>query len=135
MMTTEQFLFSVLSELASTAAQTAAFPSWDDAFARKEVREVWRDEEAPLRRPRERRVTIEQISSIPQETLLRLRFTRWDETLMLIPLWVFHYIENGEKLTGIHGVTETKTDKFDDFDVRGGCIAFGFARQQEDPTP
>jgi hypothetical protein len=49
---------------------------------------------------------------------------------MLIPLWAFNYIADGEVLTCIDGTTAIfGKDKVDN-DVRFGCIAHGFAKAE-----
>ncbi len=124
--TAAEFLRSVLRETATTAAQTAAYPSWSDEYSRKEIRECWADQDAPLRKQRQRRVTVAELLAAPRMTLLDLGFGNWDGELMVIPLWAFNYIADGETLTAIDGDTVVKGTDPIDLDVRGGCIAFGF---------
>jgi hypothetical protein len=126
-MNTEDFLFTLLHEIASTAAQGAAYHSWSDDFARKEVQEVWEDLSAPLRRARNRRVTVAEMSALSVPTLRRLGFKAWDDGLTVVPLWVFHYLADGETLTCINGESVVKGKATIDLDVRGGCLAYGFA--------
>lgn len=129
-MNTQDFLASVLLELASTAAQSAAYPQWTDDFSRKEVREVWSDQQAPLRKQRDRRVTVAQLREISKEQLRFLGFRTWDDSgLQLIPLWAFNYIADGEVLCCIDKAELRKGIDNIDLDVRGGCIAFGFLLQ------
>ena len=128
-MDTYDFLSSVLRELAGSAAMGAAYSSWSDEFARKEARMVWTDAEVPLRRPRDRKVTVAELSTMETTALRALGFGAWDEHLTLIPLWAWHYIADGEVLTCIDGETSVKGRDDIDLDVRFGCIAHGF------PTP
>lgn len=123
---TEDFLFKVLAELASTAASTAAYENWSDEFSRQEIREVWWDTPAPLRRLLGRTITISELREINKQILLNLGFRYWDTSLICIPLWVYNYIRDGEVLISINGETKTKGQDEIDLDIRRGCIAFGF---------
>lgn len=125
-MNTGEYLNSVFRELASIAAQTAAYDKWSDEFSRKEIREVWRDDTAPLRHARNRRVRIDELVKVDRVTLVNLGFGSWDGKLMLIPLWAFNYIADGEALKSIGGKTAVKGVDEIDLDVRFGCVAYGF---------
>ncbi len=129
---TFNFLSSVMRELCSTAAQGAAYESWSDEFARKEVREVWKDETAPLRNARHRRVSVEQLQTLTEDELGILGFMRFDNDLRVVPLWAWHYIANGETLICIFGDTLVKNEDPIDLDVRGGCIAYGFVSKEKE---
>ncbi len=120
------YLTFAMRELCAAAAQTAAYPSWDDKFARKEVREVWTDAEAPMRRKRHRRVTVAELRAFTDDQRHTLGIGNWDETLRVLPLWMFNYVADGETLTSIDGSTSIKGKDDIDLDVRFGCIAFGF---------
>lgn len=123
---TIEFIASVLLETASIAAQSAAYTSWSDDFSRKKIREVWNDTRAAVRKARVRRLTIAELRAIPKASLNRFGFRNWDADLILIPLYIFNYIADGEMLTSIGGDTKAKTPGELDLDVRCGCVAFGF---------
>ena len=135
--TTGEYLGYVLQELACAAASGAAYEKWSDEFARDEVREVWHDAPAPLRKPRDRRVTILELRELSDRDRQLLGFRKWDENLVTIPLWAFNYIADGEVLTSIQGDTKIKGKDEIDLDHRGGCIAWGWSpleRGAEQPT-
>lgn len=125
-MNTYEFLSTVLCEIAASAAQGAAYSSWSDAFARQDIRKVWNDINATLRRSRQRKVTIAELRAVETTQLHMLGFRTWDKNLTLIPLWVWNYIADGETLISIFGDTAVKGRNDIGFDVRGGCLAWGF---------
>lgn len=130
---TDEFLQSVLREIATRASMGAAYKTWADEFVRQEVEEAWADIESPLRRSRNRTVTVLELKAIPVTTLRALGFGNWNSNLTLIPLWAYHYIAEGETLVSISGDTAvTGTDEID-LDVRGGCVAYGFTSQNIGP--
>jgi hypothetical protein len=124
-------LHKVQMELLMAAATGAAYHQWSDEFARKEVREVWLDLQAPLRKPTQYRATIEDLQSLSRDELRCLGFQRWDDgvdeaSLYLIPLWVYHYIDDGSELCSVRGVRVVKGTDDINFDQRYGVIAYGF---------
>lgn len=124
---TAEFLQSVLKEIATRASMGAAYEkNWDADFARKEVVEAWKDSAGPMRKARNRKVTVEELKAIPVDTLRQLGFGGWDDSLTLIPIWAWNYIADGETLTCINGGKATKGADDIDLDVRFGCIAHGF---------
>jgi hypothetical protein len=143
--TTINYLRSILSETASVAAQGCAYHTssnraengsyqsgWTADFAHKELNEVWRDLDGPLRRGRNRRITVSELKAIDQEDLYSIGFRRWDDKLIMIPLWALNYIADGQCLINISGITTIKgTDKID-LDVRAGCVAYGFLSVKEE---
>lgn len=124
--TPREYLNSVARSILTAASMGAAYGSWSDAFARKEVAEAWADKPSVMRKERGRRVTVADLSAMDRNALYDLGFANWDGSLVLIPLWAFNYIADGETLTSISGDTAVKGSKEIDLDVRGGCIAFGF---------
>ncbi len=120
---TEEFLNS------SVASQGVTyFPKWSHDFTCKEIKEVWCDLEAPLRKPRNRKVTINDLKQLTDDELHKLGFLHFNDKLITIPLWTYNYIHDGEELVcidmskAIKGITDI------DLDVRRGCIAYGFVR-------
>lgn len=125
-MTKYECLVNTLLELASRAAEGAAYTTWDDKFARKEVREVWENTESAFRKKRDWSITGDDIRAMTVEQRFSIGFLNWNGGLILIPLWALNYIADGEKLTSIDGKDVIKgVDEFSD-DVRGGMIAYGF---------
>lgn len=126
MSNTYSYLMSIAHEMLNAAACGASYSNWSDDFARTNVREVWTDTNAPYRKRRNRRVSISEIKSMSTDEWDSLGIRRWDEQLRVLPLWMYNYVADGERLTCIDGKVVTKgTDAIDD-DVRGGCIAYGF---------
>jgi hypothetical protein len=126
MMDTRTFLARHLATIAAAAAEGAAYGSWSDEFARKEVREVWRNQPTGFRKWLGKTVTIAALKEVPFEELSLLGFARWDDNLVVLPLWAFHLIADGERLVCIDGSTAVKGTDETDLDTRGGCVAWGF---------
>lgn len=126
-MTTFSNMTSILRAIATSAAMGAAYPSWDDAFARKEVRNEWLNTSDTMRRRNPIIFSALDIKGLSPDEMDMLGFGVWSKEsgLRLIPLWLFHYISDETKLTSIDGSTSMKPDC--DLDVRFGCIAFGIA--------
>lgn len=124
-LTVHNYLSNILLAMASVAAQGAAYESWSDEFARKEVREIWTDTRK-YGTPSGRRVTVSELLAMTNDERYGLGFRNWDDGFALVPLWAFNYIANGEVLTSISGDTKTKGVDEIDNDVRFGCIAWGF---------
>lgn len=125
---TVDFLSRVLLTIATNAAMGCAYPSWRDDFARSKVKEVWLDTPSPMYTSFNRRVTVAELKEVPAAQLLALGFCNWDENLVVIPLWVYNYIKDGEELVSIDDTVKIKNKDYIDLDVRFGCIACGFKR-------
>lgn len=124
-LTKTEMLSSILAEIVSVAVQGSAYESWDNEFARKEIDQAWKNESAPLRRKREIEFTVEDLRDIKEENLKILGFGKYKE-IILVPIWVYHYLKKGEILYSIAG-QEVQVGSDDiDFDVRGGLLAYGF---------
>jgi hypothetical protein len=134
-MSAEDFLSSALMELASAAASGAAYKNWGDDFARKEIREVWENVGAPLRKKHSRKVTLSELQAANKLRLKDMGFLNWDNDLVVIPLWAFNYVADGERLVSIFGETKTKGQDEIDLDTRFGCIAYGFRPLAAGATP
>lgn len=126
-----RFLFSILNSIASAAASGAAYQSWPDDFARKEARDAW----AGIDRGWGQKLTVKQLQTVRGPDRQKLGFSKWDDegVLILIPLWAFNVIADGEELTSISGETKIKGQDEIDLDVRFGCIAWGFPSKAGDP--
>lgn len=126
---TERSVFNKLNSLllsfASEAAQASAYTKWDDAFSRRTIRDIWADNEAPLRKKTGWKFTTEDLRTMSIDQLNTLGFRNWDDSgLRLIPLWAWNYIADGEELICIDGEKKPK-DNTIDLDERYGCIAWG----------
>jgi hypothetical protein len=117
---TETYLFSILKQIATRAAMGSAYKNWSDDFARKDIKEVWQNKSG------KRQLTIKELASVNRTTLWTLGFGNWDGKIILIPLWVYNYIADGEELISINGKTNIVGKDDIDLDVRYGCIALGF---------
>jgi hypothetical protein len=53
---------------------------------------------------------------------------RWMNGVALIPLWIFRLLPDDMLLVSFTGKIKPKKDCDDD--VRGGCVAFGFAEEE-----
>ena len=128
-MTTKEFLFSVLHELASSAAQGSAYTeSWDAEFRAREIDNIWGDLADSLRKSRGIKVTVSELQELDKQTLLLLGFKRWSmipPRIWLIPLWMYNYINPEEMVTSITGEVLHIQDA--DLDERVGCLAFGIS--------
>jgi len=125
--TLENYLAHIQLCLLAEAAEGAAYESWTDAFARKQIRDVWKGKETGTL---SRRITIEELRAADPVALTRLGFGRWDENQWLVPLWVFNYIQDGEELISITDESGIKGKDDIDLDVRFGCIAWGWKVQE-----
>lgn len=127
---TKDFLASVLFEIATVAAQGAAYETWTDSFCRKKVSEAWTDSSAPMRKKWNRTISVKNLSDMTQEDLISLGFRSFNGKVTLVPLWAFNYIADGENLISINGKITTKGKDEIDLDVRFGCLAYGFLTKE-----
>lgn len=72
------------------------------------------------------RLLLEDLQSIRITDLFALGFGNWDDSLMLLPLWVLGMISDGERLVSIGRNEVTVGQDIIDTDTRGGCLAYGF---------
>lgn len=128
-MSVYEILRSIQNEIISIACQGVAYEkSWPSDFARKEVSACWKNEEDIFRKKRDFSFTPEDLKDIDLKDLHMMGFGNWGKDgIILIPLWAYHYIADGTELTSIMGVVAVKGEDDIDLDVRGGCIAYGFA--------
>ncbi len=130
-MTVDEQLHAILLEMASVGSQGAAYDKWSPDFVKKEVREVWTNANAPLRKAHDWEFTIEDFNSLTTKELKWLGFCRWDSKHWLIPLVYFNYIKDGETLVSISGIEAIKGKDYIDLDVRGGVLAYGWMRESD----
>lgn len=134
-MTSKAFdlLKSALMNIAVKASMECAYQqNWSADFARSEVAEIWENSRDLIDGKRD--VTGSDILSLTSDQQHDLGFRMWDDDgPILIPLYAFHYIADGEELTSISGERLVKGSDDIDLDVRCGCIAYGFALKQAVP--
>lgn len=118
-------LVNARDELLNRAAQAAAYDNWSNEFTRNHLRETWRNSDIGLRKPIEQ-ITLADLLSLDEDERRNLGFIMWDDNLVLIPLWAWHYVVDDVELTNINGDTKIKGKDNIDLDVRFGCIAYGF---------
>ena len=100
--------------------------SWGVDFSFKELAQCLSNvkafgyEEIPV-------ITQDELKRLDRETLYEFGFGNWDDSLLLIPLWLIGFMDGNETVTSITSNEETLTAC--DKDVRGGCIAWGFVKQ------
>ena len=119
-------LKNIRDNLLNIAAQVAAY-SWDDEYARRALRSAWGSEKSALAEALST-VSVAQLQTLSEDERRILCFHNWDETLVLIPLWAFNAVADGETLISINGSVKVKGRDEIDMDVRAGCIAWGFKR-------
>jgi hypothetical protein len=71
-------------------------------------------------------LTTEELKQLDADELWDLGFNKFNDSLILIPLWAFNYIKDGEVLYCIDGCKNIKGQDDIDLDIRFGCIAYGF---------
>ena len=125
MSTPYERLVNARDELLNRAAQAAAYDNWSNEYTRNHLSETWRNSDMGLRKPIEQ-VTLDDLLSLDEDERRNLCFGNWDEGLVLIPLWAWHYIIDGVELTSINGDTKVKGSDKIDLDTRFGRIAYGF---------
>ena len=104
--------------LCSICGQIYSYENWSDEFCRQEINEAFS-------------YNIENYYIDPyklsREELISIGFSKWDEDgdLLLIPLWVYPFLEDGIKLTCIDDTKAIKGKDEIDLDIRCSCIAYG----------
>ena len=73
-----------------------------------------------------RTVTVAELQSVGIDDLSLMGFINYMSVLLLIPLWAYNYIANGETLICIDGASVVKGVDHIDLEARSGCIAYGF---------
>lgn len=119
-MTTLQKLEAIRNNLLSRAAQVAAY-NWDGEFCKEEIREFWKAGKLKIDP-----ITVKDLKKLSRKTLYANGFGNWNDKLILIPLWMWNYIAEGEELTSIMGKACKTGSGWKDLDVRAGCVAYGF---------
>lgn len=120
------------NNLLIACAESSTYGHWDPAFATKNVAIQWENgygsiSRSPLDGESVPALSVKALRQIPYELLRGYGFRVWDETgLVLIPLWCWHLIRNGEQLHSITGRPINKGDEGIDLDHRCGMTAYGF---------
>lgn len=122
---TVTFLRKVQAEIVTLAAMSVAYPSWDSNEARQRINEVWHDIGSKTRKPYNQRISIDGLRSADLEDLQLLGFAPLND-LLLIPLWVYNYIADGQPLVRVDGRTFNKRSGEQDLETKYGCIGYGF---------
>lgn len=104
-------------------ANICAYESWSDEFSRSEIKKLY-----------EKLINEFQGVDFTQFTLDELKgfdFQMWDETTILMPVWVLDCLKDGTKLVSINGddIVFDKSKGLDK-DERYGCTAYGFNLSQ-----
>lgn len=120
------------SMLLTEAAAVGAY-HWGEEFSYRTIRCEWN-----LKRPvweDVERISVQELQAMPFSQLKNFGFAPWGDNtkLLLIPLWAWNLIKDGEVLTSIN--KEDKTKGIDDIDLdhRFGNIAWGFMHPEIDP--
>lgn len=127
--TTAQKLFIILTWKANGMSMGAAYESWSDFQARKNLNEYWKDSNSVLQNWE---FSIEDFQELTVDELRSLGFRNWDKNYWLLPLWLVPQTKHQEE--GWFDLWEKPCpfNEDTDLDVRGGCIALCF---QHDPVP
>jgi len=121
-------LHTVMQELLWAAAHAAAISRWSDKVARKQIKKVWENSEDILRKKKDIVFTREDILSLSVEDQVIFGFRVWavDNPIVLIPLWIWSYIEDGSTVFDTSGRAYVKGIDDIDHGTRFGCIEYGF---------
>lgn len=104
---------------------------WSRTFRCTEIDRVVKNQTDVIGHKKNPTYSIEELATVPIEDLVNLGFFRWTKTnqLLLLPLWVWHYVKDGETLYSIMGETVIKNDMLS-LDDRNGLVAYGFQHPQ-----
>lgn len=118
-------------EICHRAAAASHYKGWDDAFARKEIKNTVFNEANPFRKKRETIILDAHLQDLSESELIELGFREWSSDtsgLWLIPLFLKEYLSQTMIVTDILGRTYTVSDA--DTDTRAGVCAWGFFHQK-----
>jgi hypothetical protein len=104
-------------------AESMMYKSWNDAFKLKNIQEVpeivskWEKEHGSFK------IDPNQLT---YDELKELEFSKWDDDIdiMLIPIWLYPYLEDNLETISISG-SKHSTKKDIDTDHRFGWLAYG----------
>ena len=126
------------TSILTTAASAAAFHGpWSDDFCIKEIKRVWNNTTSVLDKPIGEPLMAEDLREVSTDDLFSLGFGRWsgDSQLLLIPIWAWNFIADGQEVISINGETKVKGTDDIDLDHRGGYLAWGFSHEGLTITP
>ena len=110
----------VMEILANKAAMAYSYKGWSDEFCRSEIKRFIDEAKAkPENQINPLDLTATELKS--------LGAMKWEDesSLMLLPLWLYHFIPDHVALVSIDGGVYVKRDGNIDLDIRFGCIAYG----------
>lgn len=114
-------LFAIKNSILISAAEVHQYKSWKDGFARNNIEEAFTKSADRIGK-----ITVDELRQLSKDELYQHGFGNWDGTLVLLPIWFYDFIADGEELISIMGnVTIVGKDHFDT-DHRGGFLAYGF---------
>ncbi len=104
-------------------ANISSYENWSDDFCRSEVKELYAKLIKEFQGVDFTQFTIDELK--------QLDFQIWDDTIILMPVWVLDCLPDGTKLTTINGneIIFNKSRGIDK-DERFGATAYGFSISQ-----
>lgn len=113
----------IKNRILNSAAEVAHYKNWNDEYSRKSINEACSADGSTFLHPIDK-LALDDLRTLTREELYDVGFTNWDDTMLLIPLWMKHFIEEDEIVTSINGhschLWEADTDN------RRGMMAYGF---------
>lgn len=104
-------------------ANICSYDTWSDEFCRQEIRSLY-----------SKLIEVFKDTDFTQFTIDELKefdFKLWDDTTILMPVWVIDCLPDGAIITSIGGAEITfDKSKGLDKDERFGCSAYGFSISQ-----
>src|SRR5574343_1126886 len=107
-----------------TTGEIYNYPSWSDGFAREEINGVYQKLNDAMK-------GIDYTQFTKDELINIFGFGKWDDNLVLIPIYLISKSENGVTVSSINGekITVNESKKLD-ADNRFGMTAYGFTKDQ-----
>ena len=138
-----KFLQYVMHETVNQAVEGLAL-NWNAESIKNHIKPVWMDAASPGREKLARRVIISDIETLTDEQLCYLGFhchsypksnkSYADRNMWLYPLYLLHYIADGEVLVKLDHKVVTKSPfslrNTLDLVTKNGCICYGFYRKK-----
>lgn len=120
----QQKLLWLAHNQAAACAEIAFYNGWEPAFCKKHASSIQHALYAGANKASPFEITKENVMTL-DEDIRKVFFGKWDEKLMLIPIWLRLHIPEGEPVTDINGETVPWSLNLDT-DARGGYLAYGF---------
>lgn len=118
-MNTFETITRLQSAVANKAMQGYSYKTWTDSFARSDFRSHTQN----IKKKHSFK-KADFLSLTKEQRELFLGYWSKDSNLMLLPLWLFEFIDPEEELICIDGNKSKQKDA--DNDTRGGYTAYGF---------